>query len=330
MKSLQLYHSYFSSSRYAVRCLIYSLFAVFLSSSASVESGWATRDKTESDETEKTVQFEGVIEPGGKYALYLQPGESVVRLFISEDQKVESGELVARLVNEKLFSLFSETVESTITALKQDYNLEKLRIQLQSLEESRKGLEEVITKMDRLSEDGHYSSLNEKLVTIRENYHALTREVQLTRKEIELHERIRTLYLPVLRNKEIMALTLAQKIERLDIHAPLSGRIRYVHEEPDRAVAGDKLLEIWNTEKILIRAFVVQNQVEYLQVGDEVKIFFDYFSAEYYLGTVTEICHGTFEHDGSGRKMNIFPVLIEPKSMKNARIGNEVIIKLDL
>lgn len=291
---------------------------------------FALKAKTTKEQVDNSVQFEGIVEPGQVYVFVLGPGETIASFHIEKDQKVFIGDPLLTLTNERLFSLYGETIERKVNSLKLQNSVEKLKIVHQSLKERRETLSETLTKMDRLASKGFDVSINDRILSLKEKYHDLTREIQLTQKEIELQEGLNDLYIPVHENNDQMAQSLSDRIADLNVKSNINGDIKSIHSEPNRAIPGDKVLEIWDTSSIKIRASVSQNHVEYLQVGDEVNIYFDFFSDKSDLGKVVEIGDGRMEMNSGGQRRTTFPVLIEPLKNKDVRIGNEVIIKMNI
>lgn len=286
--------------------------------------------KTKADEVANSIQFEGVVEPGKVYVFVLRPGETIAQFFVEKGQDVKVGDPLLNVTNEHLFSLFGEIVERKINGLKLKNSVEKLKIVLGSLKKRKKSLGETLAKMDKLAAKGFDISMNDRILTLREKYHDLSREIQLTQKEIELQESMNGIYGPIQDSNEQMALSLQKRIDNLQVKSIIEGVVKSVHREPNRAVAGDKALEIWDTSTIRINASVSQNHVDYLKVGDEVKIYYDYFSKEHELGKVAEIGDGISRVNSGGQRKTVFPVIIEPLKHRDIRIGNEVIIKMDI
>ena len=105
-------------------------------------------------EANRTVQFSGVVVPGKSYQVSLQPSESVTVFPLAKDQRVAKGDLLVSFANERLFSLQTESINRKTEALRQAFELRRLKALHRSLLEKKEYLAGILQKMDQLSATG--------------------------------------------------------------------------------------------------------------------------------------------------------------------------------
>ena len=282
----------------------------------------------ENREGNKAVQFSGIVAPGKSYQINLQPSESVMDFPLAKGRRIAKGDLLITFANERLFSLQTESIKRKTDALRQTFELKRIRAVHRSLLEKKEYLAGILERMDQISATGIAFSANEKTMELKEKHLNLLHEITLIEEQTRLQEEILAVQSSLRDYNTLAEQAILEGIGQLKIYAAFSGQVSFVHLDPGRAVAGEKLLEIWDTSTTRIHADVPQNYIGYLKIGTEVKIFYDYFSDSYKPGTITEIGTGVSTKN-SDRSGAVFPVIIQPKEEYNARIGHEVVVKIE-
>lgn len=276
---------------------------------------------------QKTIQFEGIVEPVEKFQLFLRQGEDVVRIDVQLHDRVAAGEVVAELFNESLYSLYIESIAKKNEYLERVYLYDNLKITRNGLVKKVALVDERLALLAEINGGSAYPNLNEKIFVLQEEKMQLDLELAAMNRELEFKRTYlkNNAFLPDFYTKKIGLLE--KRIDLLTLKSMVSGEVKKVHRTPDRANPGELLVEIWDTSKVVIMAHVSQNHAEYLDVGDRLKITYDYFSDEYVMGEILSIGDALFRQNGAGFTQTYFPVKVSPENAMHLRLGNEVILK---
>ncbi len=273
------------------------------------------------------IQFDGMVVPGDTFRLFLRPGEEVIQLGVNEGQSVREQDVVARLFNQKLYSLYNDCIDKEIRFINMTFSLKKLQTHRESLLTQNSTVSKRLQKLQQLEKTGINSGLNSNLFQLQEKERNLLFEISAINHEIDRQQEILSRLTPTIRRSKETQKAVGKKIDALKIQTKISGVVKKVHPEPQRANAGDLLVEIWDTSKLLLEAEVSQDHVEALNVGAQVRIYFNYYNNEFEMGEIVKVGDGKKRLQGTGQGWTFFPVSIRPLSNQSLRIGNQAIIR---
>ena len=302
------------------------LLLIFLLLNLSAHDLFALRARKGAPTPSKTIQFSGVVSPAKTFQLFLRPGENIIDITVEKEQQVSAGTLVATISNERLYALYNDCVDKTVQFSNMKFALEKLELSRQSLLRQKKSFAHRLQKLADLAKAGIETGVNSKIWAFQEKSDKLDFNLATIQKEIALKQKTLANYSGLIRNNKTMLASLQKRIDQLSIRSDIDGIVKKIHARGWRANPGDLIVEIWDTAQLTIRAKVSQNHIEYLHVGDQVRIASNFYTTAFEMGTVEEIGTEVLQEHGSTPSQPSFPVLIQPLNHEAFQIGHEVII----
>jgi len=303
-----------------------SLCVVFLTNIllCTLPACWAGAVEQNNQGKKSSLAFMGVIEPETRFRVILNHGEGVKVIHCSLGEKIESGQLVAELTNDTLSATRFELLQkkNLIDSKKQEQELVDLEIKIKN--QQLEVLNNEIKKEKRLA-----SQVDGYLLTA---VKALNREkLQLTG-QLELLSAKRKSILTQKEQMDALAKIIDQQLSDLKrrqnllmVTAPFSGEMVFVSPDGERTPPGGIVCELWSDDAYRVRGKIVQNQINYIAVGDEVQVFLDFSDEKPLKGKVVSV-RQAMEKVNKGYPS--FDVLIHiPSKAKWLRPGMMVSIK---
>ena len=224
------------------------------------------------------VECRGTVTPRQEWVFRPGPGLRVESLLVRTGQRIEKGHVIARVRDEDGLSRLCE-MRSTLLSLdaaRGEWQMAKLELdvkesKLGQLRAERKPLERTGgTQGDRTLE-ASLSALDAIAARNEDALRVLRSRVAVLEAHVKAGATLeKLLSLQVRRLEEL--------INNSDLVAPFASEVIYVTSDPARIQSGERLLELWSTGPLLVRADVLQHQLILLEQGNKAQVTLDFAS----------------------------------------------------
>lgn len=235
------------------------------------------------------IECKGTIEAEHHFTRYLQQGEKVASLSVKDGDEVKKGDLLVVLSN---YALLKEYVELSYRKLQ--FNEKKNDLKILNLEMAKasrelsdleKGLDEE-KKLGRTLKDYpleiQSQRINKKIEGLREQLNIMEKKRDFLETSIKEEKKIISFL-------DSQLTQVNRRSKGMEIRAPFDGMVNYVASSTESLHTGDLVIEVLNQQRLYVRAQVWQHQLQYIEVGNEVKVFPDFFGDYFFRGKVRKI-----------------------------------------
>jgi len=253
------------------------------------------------------VECSGLVRGGRSWPVTLGAGEHVLRVAVQEGEMVEKGDLLVQLGNRGLVLSIMEIRQSLLSIETREGQVALLALQAEQEESN-------VSDWDRRIEE-------EKALGVRVPDYptaAIVEDMNRERKKAEsavklLRRRAEVLLAEAKRDRRLVPEW--EKCIRLMIEAqaaltvtcPVRARVTSVHRMPDRATAGERIMELQEKLDVTVVAEVPQQKILRVRPGQAVRIIPDFYEAEPLVGEVEQLL---MKKDDSTERYPLFPVRI--------------------
>ena len=250
-----------------------------------------TEGRRISREQESKLRFMGMAEPWESYSVVLLPGESVEQVYVKRGEQVKKGNPLVRLTNDQLSNSIGDLIRKKNEV---GYNVQQaslLTLEIELKEKYLAQIDEKIKKEEELVEkvSGYSSQLSKKLEQQRRQ---LSDQLTILRARDKIAMEMNGKNQDLASSMQVQIEKLVERRQQLDIKAPFAGGIFYIIEDPQRAVPGRPVCELWNENVLMVRGKIMQHQYSFVHSGDKVKISMEFSTEKKLDGVVHSIEQG--------------------------------------
>lgn len=254
------------------------------------------------------VECSGMIEPNRQFSWVLEPGERIVQCDRQLGETVAAGDLLMKLANDTLKARYVALVEKRLSLQREQDRIALVRTRMKMTAEAIAQLKQQIKKERQVKQKipgyliegqlgGWLSALGQK-----EN------EITLLKQEVDQFNRRKVDYQALVDQTNQSVAAIEERVGQLHVNAPFDGRLAKVPNGYSRPRAGQTVLILHDDQHLKVVANAWQNQLEYIQPGNRVKIFPNSFKQDFIWGTVRSIAPA---ERAAGSRYPVFPVVID-------------------
>jgi multidrug resistance efflux pump len=257
----------------------------------------------------------------------LQPGERIELIAVKKGDQVKKGDLLVQLANDDLLEHRSLLQEKRFKMMQTSDKIRLLDARIKTLTHSIDQLEKkiadeqtVLKKLADYETEKDLMQWTENLQRKKDQLSVIKTEHTIAIKQLGQQAEIETTYAELSKQ-------LDRQRNALTVQAPFSGTIVFTGHNYGRATVGEKVLELRDDQKLIVKATVFQHQLPYIHIGSRAKIFPNFFKDLFVWGEVKAI--GPPNSSQTDRGFPTFSLTIELDHESNELIsGMGVSVKI--
>lgn len=222
-----------------------------LSTSRAATAGTANRPQL--------IEFQGVIEPGRRFAVTPMPNEKVAAVFITMDQRVDKGQVLLGMTS-------SDLTMGQVNLVEKRNHIKEYLLQRAYLEKQLALKKRFLARLGPLPQTGP-SAQNQSagmafsMIQYEDRRMELEAEIAAAEEKLALVKQNQSVMEALGADLQRQSALLDEQINRMTIRAPFAGRVVHLSSDPFRTPPGARLCEVWDLSFLLVRGIVMQHQI---------------------------------------------------------------------
>jgi len=317
---------YFESQIMIVLTIFFAFFSLYCGGKEQPGKQLGSTGKTSPGEL-NIIECKGTIEAEHHFTRYLQKEEKIASFTVKDGAEVKKGELLVILSNYSILKEYAQLSYRKLQYTEKKNNLKILELEIAKTNRELSNLQKELEEEKQIGK-----SIKEYPLEIQSQ--RINKKIENLNEELKIREKKRDFLKTSIKDEgKIIAFLDSQLIQAnsrlkgMEIRAPFDGIVVFIASSAESLHPGDLVIEVLDKKKLYVRAQVWQHQLQYIEPGNEVKIFPDFFGDYFFEGKVRKISSSYIR--SSSDEYPKFSIYIDIDSnLKKVKVGMSVTVKI--